>query len=60
MNLYILAIAILAFIFSISYITHKITKYILYSIFLLFSIFFVIGFSKSFYHDYFDEDDDDY
>ena len=58
MNLYILAIAILAFIFSISYITHKITKYILYSIFIAFSTFFAIGFYKSFYHDYFDEDED--
>ena len=60
MELYIFAIAILAFIFSISYITHKITKYILYSIFLIFATLFVIGFSKSFYHDYFDEDEDDY
>lgn len=57
MNLYILAIATIVFIYSISYITHKITKYMLYSILLSFAIFFVIGFSKSFYHDYFDEDE---
>ena len=46
MNLYLIGIAILVLIFSISYITHKITKYLLYSIVILFIIFFIIGFSK--------------
>ena len=58
MNLYILAIAILVLIFFLSYIIHKITKYLLYSIIIMFVTFFIIGFSKSFYHDYFEDDED--